>query len=93
MAADAAGITMGDGACRWTRPCTGATTGRHSIGVTMGRPWIADRDCDLISAAGETRRDTPRLIQPLKRGTTARRTSRFRMGCASRTRDARRQPP
>jgi hypothetical protein len=73
-----AGITMGDGACRRTNPAT-------DTGVITARLWIADRSCGLISAAAETRRDTPRRIRALKRGTTARRTSRFRMGCASRT--------
>jgi hypothetical protein len=94
MAADAAGITTGDGACRRTSPAmdTGATTDRHSIEVTMGRRSIADRGCGLISAAAGTRRGTPRRIPPLKHGTTARRTSRFRMGCASRIGDVRRFP-
>jgi hypothetical protein len=58
----------------------------------MGRRSIADRDCGLISAAAETRRGTPRRIPPLEHGTTARRTSRFRMGCASRIGDVRRFP-
>jgi hypothetical protein len=93
MAAGAAGITMGDAASHRTSPATdtGATTGRHSIEVTMGRS-IADRDCGLTSAAAETRRGTPHRIRPLKHGTTARRTSRFRMGCASRIGDVRRFP-
>src|SRR6266516_1088973 len=78
MAAGAAGITMGDAASHRTSPATdtSATTGRHSIEVTMGRS-IADRDCGLTSAAAETRRGT------------ARRTSLFRMGFASRTGDVR----
>jgi hypothetical protein len=61
MAADAAGITTGDGACRRTSPATdtGATTDRHSIEATMGRESIAERDCGLISAAAGTRRGTP----------------------------------
>jgi hypothetical protein len=94
MAVGEAGITMGDVASHRTSPVTdtGGTTGRHSIEVTMGHPSIADRDCGLTSAATETRRGTPRRIRPLKHGTTARRTSPFRMGCASRTEDVRSNP-
>src|SRR6266576_2551614 len=90
MAAGADGITMGEAASHRTSPATytRATTGRHSIEVTMGRS-IADRDCGLTSAAAETRRGTPHRIRPLKHGTTARRTSLFRMGFASRTGDVR----
>jgi hypothetical protein len=79
MAADAGGITTGDGACRRTSPPT-------DTGVITGRLQSADQCCGLISvAAVETKRDTPHQIQPLRRGTTVRRISRFRMGCASRT--------
>src|SRR5262245_56133120 len=85
MAADAAGITMDDGACRWTSPAmdTVATMDRHDIEVTMGHR--SDRDCGLTSAVAGTRRDIPRQIRPLKRGITARRISRFRTACVSRT--------
>jgi hypothetical protein len=94
MAVGEAGITMDDAASPRTSPVTdtGGTTGRHSIEVTMGHRAIADRDCGLTSAAAETRRGTPRRIRPLKHGTTARRTSPFRMGCASRTGDVRSIP-
>jgi len=42
MAADAAGITTGDDACRWTNPATdiGATMDRHGIEMTMDRHRI-----------------------------------------------------
>jgi hypothetical protein len=53
--------------------------------VTTSRPG---RSCGLISA-GETRRDIPRQIQPLRRGTTARRISQFRTACVSHTEGAR----
>jgi hypothetical protein len=94
MAVGEAGITMDDAASHRTSQVTdtGGTTGRHSIEVTMGHRAIADRDCGLTSAAAETRRGTPRRIRPLKHGTTARRTSPFRMGCASRTGDVRSIP-
>src|SRR6266511_3343035 len=90
MAAGAAGITMGDAASHRTSPATdpGATTGGHWIDVFICRT-SADRDCGLTSAAAETRRGTPHRIRPLKHGTTARRTSLFRMGFASRTGDVR----
>jgi hypothetical protein len=41
-AVDAAGTTMGDGACRWTNPATdtGATMDRHGIEMTMDRHRI-----------------------------------------------------
>src|SRR5207248_11428719 len=83
MAAAAAGITMGDAACRRTSPATG-----QGIGVTTTR--IADRRFVLISAAAGTKGDTLRRIRGLGRGTTARRITQFRMGCVSRTKVARR---
>src|SRR5262245_25258985 len=85
MAADAAGITMDDGACRWTSPATdtGATMDRRGIEVTMGRR--SDRDCGLTSTVAGTRRDTHRQIPRLKHGTTARRISQFRTAYVSRT--------
>src|SRR5216684_2100526 len=56
----------------------------------MRHPWNADRSCGLIPASKTTtKRDTSRRIRTLKRGTTARRTSRFRMGCVSHTEEAR----
>jgi hypothetical protein len=85
MAADAAGITMDGAACRKTNRGTGhrhVTTGRRH--VITSRPG---RSCALISAGGETRRDIPRQIRPLKRGTIARRISRFRTACVSHTED------
>jgi hypothetical protein len=56
----------------------------------MDHRSIADRNCGLAPAA-ESARDTLARIQPLRRGTTARRTSRFRMGCVSHTEGVR--PP
>jgi hypothetical protein len=86
MAADAAGITTDDAACRRTNRGTGRdATGR--LHVTTSRPG---RSCGLISAAGETRRNTPRQIRPIRPGTTARRISRFRTAYVSRTEGARR---
>jgi hypothetical protein len=104
MAADAAGFTMDEGACRCRhsptttsrhlQPTTNrrhrpqpATSNRHHINAsTTSHQWNAGRSSGLIKT---TTADIPRRIRPLKRGTTAHRTSRFRMGCASRTRDVR----
>ena len=80
MAADAAGITMGDAVCPRTSP---GTTGQGT-GVTTR---IAAHSCGLISGAAATRGDTPHLIRATRHGTAARRTTRFRMGCVSLTRD------
>jgi len=81
MAAGAVGITMADAACRRTNP---GITGQSGVATTRR---IADRGFDLTSAGGETRGDTPRQIQPLRRGTTARRITQFRTGYVSRTED------
>src|SRR5262245_63221695 len=50
--------------------------GPPSTGATTGRP---DHKFELVQT--KMSRDTPRRIRPSKRGTTARRTSRCRMGC------------
>src|SRR6266436_5186237 len=82
MAVDAGFITMDDAACRRRSP---ATTGQ---GVATTR--IADRGFGLTSAAVGTRRDTDHRIRALRRGTTARRITQFRMGYVSRTEDVKR---
>src|SRR5438876_8024981 len=90
MAAGAAGITTGDGAYRRTNPATRHSIEGHSTSPATGheattdRPWNADRSCGLVPAA-KRGRDTPHRIRALRHGTTARPTSRFRMGCVSRT--------
>jgi hypothetical protein len=111
--ADAAGISMDEGACRCPHRPTAtnrhsptttnrhqqgttnrhrpATTNRHQQGITnrhqqgtTSDPWNAGRSSGSIWTMT---RDIPRRIRLLKRGTSARRISRSRMGCASRTRD------
>jgi hypothetical protein len=90
MAADAAGITMGDAVCHRTMSTghrSDATMGRHLEVTIAKRPW-PNRSYGLISDA-ETRADTRRPIRHSRPGTTVRLTSQFRMACVSPTEGAR----